>query len=303
MFMGEPLKLEIGDAEAALAAAPYKVDATYRTPRHNHNAIELHAATLAWDGDDADRPRRLAGRRAHAPGRSPRCSASTKSRSTSPRPTWAAASAARRCGSTRCWPRRRRSSRAGRCASALSREGVYRIVGGRTLTEQRVAIGAQADGRFDALIHTGTVGDDRAQRPARAVHPAGAQRLCRRQLQARRRGRPISTCSPTPSCARPAKRSAPSRSNARSTSWRTSWAWTRSSCGSATSRTRTRPTARPSRRATSSRPTAPAPSGSAGASAAASRARAARANGWSAWAAPPRPIPITACRAAPRGSR
>ncbi len=39
----------------------------------------------------------------------------------------------------------------------LSREGVYRIVGGRTLTEQRLALGAQADGTFDALIHTGTV--------------------------------------------------------------------------------------------------------------------------------------------------
>jgi xanthine dehydrogenase YagR molybdenum-binding subunit len=39
----------------------------------------------------------------------------------------------------------------------LSREGVFRIVGGRTLTEQRVAIGAKADGTFEALIHTGTV--------------------------------------------------------------------------------------------------------------------------------------------------
>lgn len=39
----------------------------------------------------------------------------------------------------------------------LSREGVYRVVGGRTLTEQRVAIGAQADGSFDAVIHTGVV--------------------------------------------------------------------------------------------------------------------------------------------------
>lgn len=38
----------------------------------------------------------------------------------------------------------------------LSREGAYRIVGGRTATEQRVAIGARADGRFEALIHTGT---------------------------------------------------------------------------------------------------------------------------------------------------
>ncbi len=37
----------------------------------------------------------------------------------------------------------------------LSREGVYRTVGGRTSTEQRVAIGAEADGRFTAIIHTG----------------------------------------------------------------------------------------------------------------------------------------------------
>jgi xanthine dehydrogenase YagR molybdenum-binding subunit len=45
-FMGQPLKLEIGAAESALAAAPTKIDAVYRTPRHNHNAIEPHAATL-----------------------------------------------------------------------------------------------------------------------------------------------------------------------------------------------------------------------------------------------------------------
>jgi xanthine dehydrogenase YagR molybdenum-binding subunit len=34
---------------------------------------------------------------------------------------------------------------------------VFRIVGGRTLTEQRVAIGAEADGRFTSIIHTGTI--------------------------------------------------------------------------------------------------------------------------------------------------
>jgi xanthine dehydrogenase YagR molybdenum-binding subunit len=37
----------------------------------------------------------------------------------------------------------------------LPREGVYRVVGGRAMTEQRVAIGADADGHFDSLIHTG----------------------------------------------------------------------------------------------------------------------------------------------------
>jgi xanthine dehydrogenase YagR molybdenum-binding subunit len=38
----------------------------------------------------------------------------------------------------------------------LSREGEFRAVGGRTTTEERVAIGAEADGRFSALIHIGT---------------------------------------------------------------------------------------------------------------------------------------------------
>ncbi len=51
-FAGEALKHEIGDAEAALAAAPHQVDETYQTPRHNHNAIEPHAVTVAWDGDE-----------------------------------------------------------------------------------------------------------------------------------------------------------------------------------------------------------------------------------------------------------
>jgi xanthine dehydrogenase YagR molybdenum-binding subunit len=38
----------------------------------------------------------------------------------------------------------------------LSREGVYRVVGGRSQTEQRVALGATDDGHLMAVIHTGT---------------------------------------------------------------------------------------------------------------------------------------------------
>jgi xanthine dehydrogenase YagR molybdenum-binding subunit len=37
----------------------------------------------------------------------------------------------------------------------LSREGVYRLVGGRSLTEQQVSLGADADGKLKALIHRG----------------------------------------------------------------------------------------------------------------------------------------------------
>ena len=37
----------------------------------------------------------------------------------------------------------------------LSREGTFRMVGGRTISEQHVALGAQKDGKLTALIHTG----------------------------------------------------------------------------------------------------------------------------------------------------
>lgn len=41
-----------GDAEAALAAAPVKVDARYRTPAQHHNAMELFSTTAVWAGDE-----------------------------------------------------------------------------------------------------------------------------------------------------------------------------------------------------------------------------------------------------------
>ena len=50
-FQGQPLDIKVGDAEQALADAPFKVDHTYVTPRHSHNAIELHACTVAWEGE------------------------------------------------------------------------------------------------------------------------------------------------------------------------------------------------------------------------------------------------------------
>ncbi|HKQ48019.1 MAG TPA: xanthine dehydrogenase family protein molybdopterin-binding subunit [Phycisphaerae bacterium] len=39
-----------GDAEAAFAKAPIKLDQTYVTPAETHNPIELHATTAIWDG-------------------------------------------------------------------------------------------------------------------------------------------------------------------------------------------------------------------------------------------------------------
>ncbi len=39
-----------GDAEAAFANAPVKLDETYVTPAETHNPLELHASTAIWEG-------------------------------------------------------------------------------------------------------------------------------------------------------------------------------------------------------------------------------------------------------------
>ena len=150
------LRQEIGDAEAALAAAPYRVDLTYRTPRQNHNAIELHAATLAWDGDElivhdcTQVVVHVAWSLAEIFG--------LKEEQVHVTARYVGGG----FGGKLLWQHQVLAAAASKLAGrpvriVLSREGVYRVVGGRTTTEQRVAIGAQADGRFDALIHTGTV--------------------------------------------------------------------------------------------------------------------------------------------------
>jgi xanthine dehydrogenase YagR molybdenum-binding subunit len=153
----EPAKVKIGDAEAALAQAAFRVDRTYRTPRHNHCAIEPHAVTVAWKGDaltihDTTQAVHLT--------RSTLAAvfgvAEEKVRVLSPfvgggfgnKGVWShhvlAAAAAKLTGRP--------------VRLALSREGVFRVTGGRTLTEQRVALGAKADGTLAALIHTGIAG-------------------------------------------------------------------------------------------------------------------------------------------------
>ena len=155
-FQGGPLSLSIGDAEAALAEAAVTVDNVYRTPRHNHNAIELHAVTVAWTGQSL---------RVHDASQCVAHTAWTLSRIlgieesevhvTSPYVGGG-------FGGKTLWQHHTLAAAAAKLAGrpvrlVLSREGVYRLIGGRSLTEQRVAIGADADGRFRAILHTGFV--------------------------------------------------------------------------------------------------------------------------------------------------
>jgi xanthine dehydrogenase YagR molybdenum-binding subunit len=41
-----------GDVDGAFAAAPIRIDATYRTPVQNHNPMEMHATIAVWQGED-----------------------------------------------------------------------------------------------------------------------------------------------------------------------------------------------------------------------------------------------------------
>ena len=173
-FMGEPLLAEIGDPEAALASAAFKVDATYRTPWHHHNALETHAVTVAWDGDEM---------RLHDASQCVAFTAWTLGEAfgvdesqvhvTSPYVGGG-------FGGKTLWQHHVLAAAASRMAGcpvrlSLSREGVYRIVGGRTETEQRVAIGADKDGVFKAMIQTGVVAmTDHNNMPEPFITPAMA---------------------------------------------------------------------------------------------------------------------------------
>jgi len=153
--MGQPMKLEFGKTDEALANAPHKVDHIYTTPRHNHNAIELHACTVAWEGDKL---------RVHDASQLVSHTAWSLAQVfgveeeqvhvTSP---FVGGGFGGKC----LWWHQILAAAAARLAGrpvrlALSREGVYRVAGGRSLTEQRVAIAANDEGRFAAIIHSGT---------------------------------------------------------------------------------------------------------------------------------------------------
>ena len=153
-LVGQPVEVLAGDAEAALIDAPHSVDLTYRTPRHNHNAIEPHAVTLAGDGDDLIVHDASQGVKGHA------WTFAQVFGITEEQVHVTSPYVGGGFGSKTLWSHHLLGAAASKLAGrpvrvTLSREGVYRLVGGRTNTEQRVAIGADDDGRFKALIHTG----------------------------------------------------------------------------------------------------------------------------------------------------
>ncbi len=154
--MGEPAEIKIGHAEEALRKAGAYVDNVYLTPRYNHNAIEPHATIAYWNEEGGLvvfessqsvytiaaslayifklKPEQV---RVFAPfvgggfggkgglwNYTPLCAAAAKALK---RPV----------------------------KLSLSREGVFRTVGGRTSAEQRIALGAEGGGTLSAIVHSG----------------------------------------------------------------------------------------------------------------------------------------------------
>ena len=153
-FGGQPLRATKGDADAAMRGAAVVVDREYSTSAQSHNAMEPHAATVRWEGDrlvvqDASQAVTHASwTLAQVFGIQP-----DAVRVTSPFVGGA-------FGAKTVWQHQVLAAAASRLSGrpvriALSREGVYRIVGPRAATEQRVALGADRDGALRAIIHRG----------------------------------------------------------------------------------------------------------------------------------------------------
>ena len=142
-----------GDPAAALAAASVRVDSTYLIAREQHNAMEPHATVAHWQGDrltlwsktqwvgnERDEIARRFG------------IASDSVRVINPFVGGAFGSA------LRTWPHVTLAAMAARRAGRpvrleLTRRQLFTAIGFRPAARQRVALGAQLDGRLTAMIH------------------------------------------------------------------------------------------------------------------------------------------------------
>src|SRR5216683_6339259 len=149
----ERLQSHRGDAAAAFASAPVKLDETYVTPAETHNPIELHSTTAIWNGpsltlyESSQGVVNLRGVLAQMFGLSKenvrviaRFLGSGFGGKLYPWTNCAlAAAAARQLGKP--------------VKLVLSRKMMFQTVGHRPRTQQRVRLGATSDGKLVSLQH------------------------------------------------------------------------------------------------------------------------------------------------------
>ena len=154
-LMGEDTEVTRGDAEEALARAKFKVDHLYTTPRYNHNAIELHATTAVWNGNKLTVYDASQFVRGVADSLAKMFSLNKEDvRVLAPFVGGGFG------GKGSMWSHVQLCVLAAKVVDrpvklVLSREGVFRTVGGRTPSEQRVALAADETGKLMSLVHTG----------------------------------------------------------------------------------------------------------------------------------------------------
>lgn len=154
-IMGEPAEVKLGKVADGIAEADFLVDNVYRTPRYNHNAIEPHAAVAVWDENGRlsifDSTQSVSENK----------QALAKVFDIGPEKVQVIGPfvGGGFGGKAGVW------SYIPLCAGAaklvkrpvqlsLSRENVFQVIGGRTLAEQRVLLGAKQDGKLTAILHT-----------------------------------------------------------------------------------------------------------------------------------------------------
>ena len=146
--------VRVGNPEQELEQSAFRVDQIYQTPTLNHAAMEPHGVTVAWNGDsllvhDATQ------------GIAPTAMALAKLFGLKPDQVRVLSPfVGGGFGSKGLWDHQIIAVAAARMLGrpvrlALKREGVFRMVGGRSPSEQRLALGADREGNFTALIHTG----------------------------------------------------------------------------------------------------------------------------------------------------
>jgi xanthine dehydrogenase YagR molybdenum-binding subunit len=155
-ILGEDPEVTRGDPDAVFESAEHRVDLHFATPPYNHNAIEPHAAIAIWDGDDKltvyDTSQFTAGT-----ANSLVDIFGLKKGSVRLISTYVGGGFGGKGG---LWSYNQLAVLAARMTGkpvrlALSRKGVFRLVGGRTPSQQRVAIAADESGHISAFIHEG----------------------------------------------------------------------------------------------------------------------------------------------------
>jgi xanthine dehydrogenase YagR molybdenum-binding subunit len=154
-ILGEPAAIEIGNTEKAIQEADMRIDQMYRTPRYNHNAIEPHATIAVWN-EDGTVALLEASQSVNTAGHTLAVEFGLDPSDVQVLSPFVGGGFG---GKGSLWNYTPLCAAAAKVVKrpvklVLSREGVYRVVGGRTISEQRIALGAARDGRLKALIHT-----------------------------------------------------------------------------------------------------------------------------------------------------